>query len=161
MMDIHVIYIAGTLLISMVCGLISIPLIINFCYKHNIFDMPTARKVHKRGIPRLGGVCFLPSMLAAILAVVPMLNSHSETGNEVTISLWSCMFFLSLALIYSTGLTDDIVGLGPDQVGRTDTGSLVSASLWFIYQQSLWFVWHSRNTILDRICYYRIHDCIY
>ena len=113
MMDIHVIYIAGTLLISMVCGLISIPLIINFCYKHNIFDMPTARKVHKRGIPRLGGVCFLPSMLAAILAVVPMLNSHSETGNEVTISLWSCMFFLSLALIYSTGLTDDIVGLGP------------------------------------------------
>lgn len=112
-MDTHIIYIAGALLISMVCGLIAIPLIISFCYKHNIYDLPTARKVHKKGIPRLGGVCVLPSMLAAILAVVPMLNSHSETGNEVTISLWSCMFFLSLTLIYSTGLTDDLVGLGP------------------------------------------------
>lgn len=112
-MDINIIYIAGALLISMVCGLIAIPLIINFCYKHNIYDLPTARKVHKMGIPRLGGICFLPSMMAALLAVVPMLNSNSESGHEVTISLWSCMFFLSLTLIYTTGLTDDIVGLGP------------------------------------------------
>lgn len=106
------IYTILAFLLSMACGFIVIPCILNFCFKRNLYDVPEARKVHKQAVPRLGGMAFLPSMLLAFVVAIFVLSS--VTGHEqVTIGLWSCMFVVSLFMIYAVGIVDDVVGLGP------------------------------------------------
>ena len=96
---------------SMACGFIVIPCILNFCLKRKLYDIPEARKVHTQAVPRLGGVAFLPSMLLAF--VVSLFVVSSVTGREqITVSLWSVMFVISLFMIYIVGIIDDVVGLG-------------------------------------------------
>jgi UDP-N-acetylmuramyl pentapeptide phosphotransferase/UDP-N-acetylglucosamine-1-phosphate transferase len=96
---------------SALCGFIFIPMILNFCKEKKIYDIPDERKIHKSGIPRLGGISFLPSMLIAFLVTTFTFNRFTGVS-EVTFSLWSLYFFISLLLIYGIGLVDDIVGLG-------------------------------------------------
>ena len=98
-------------LFSAVCGFIFIPAILNFCKEKGLYDLPDERKIHKSGIPRLGGLSFLPSMLIAFLATTLTYNRFTGVS-EVTFSLWSLYFFISLILIYGIGLVDDLVGLG-------------------------------------------------
>ena len=111
-MNQYVLFIIGAFVISMLCGFVSIPLIINFCKKRKLYDQPNARKIHSNGIPRLGGICFLPSMILAFLIAMVAFNGTTG-GNEITVSIWSVFFFISLLLIYAVGLIDDIVSLGP------------------------------------------------
>ena len=99
------------LLFSALCGLIFIPQILNFCKEKGLYDIPDERKIHKSGIPRLGGLSFLPSMLIAFLATTFTYNNFTGMS-EVTFSLWTLYFFISMMLIYSVGLVDDVVGLG-------------------------------------------------
>ncbi len=106
-MTMQYILIILALLLSLVCGLISMPLIIRYCISHHLYDLPNERKIHHNKIPRLGGICFLPSMLLATIAII-FLNREEAT---VTFSLWSVNFFISLAIIYLTGLVDDLTGL--------------------------------------------------
>lgn len=98
-------------LLSALCGFIAIPVILNFCKEKGLYDLPDARKIHLSGVPRLGGISFLPSMFLAFLAAIFAYNNLGEMS-EVTFSLWSLYFFISLMLIYGIGLIDDIVGLG-------------------------------------------------
>lgn len=95
---------------SAVCGFVFIPMIQNFCKEKKLYDIPSSRKVHRNAIPRLGGVSFLPSMLIAFVATMFAFNNF--TGySQVTFSLWSLYFFISLLLIYVVGLIDDLIGL--------------------------------------------------
>lgn len=107
----YVIYTIISFIVSLVCGLMLIPGIQKFCIKNNLYDLPNARKVHKSSIPRLGGTCFIPSTLIA--AAVSIIIYRASNGQRVEISLWSCMFVVSLFLIYTVGLIDDIVGVKP------------------------------------------------
>lgn len=111
-MDHFILYIVGAFVISLVCGFICIPVIIDICVKKNLYDAPDARKVHQQVVPRLGGVCFLPSMLLAFIFGITLLN-NSYPDKHVELSLWTCYFFASLTLIYSVGVIDDLFGLGP------------------------------------------------
>lgn len=106
----YTLYIVGAFAVSLVCGFISIPIIINFCKERNLYDIPNSRKVHAYAIPRLGGISFLPSMLLAFLIANVVMNTSSD-GLPVSISLWSAYFFISLLLIYGTGFIDDLIGL--------------------------------------------------
>lgn len=107
----YILYIIGAFIFSAVCGFISIPLIMNFCKQKGLYDIPDSRKVHKRAIPRLGGISFLPSMLAASLIAVAVYNSDF-TNHQIVISSWTIGFFASLLIIYGVGFIDDLVGLG-------------------------------------------------
>lgn len=101
----------GTFIISMLTGFGFIPVILSFCRKKKLYDMPDERKVHHAAIPRLGGISFLPSMLLA--AVIMLLAFESLTGvRKVTMSVWTVSFLISLLIIYVVGIVDDIVGLG-------------------------------------------------
>lgn len=67
--------------------------------------------MHKNATPRLGGVSFLPSMFFAF--IITMFFFTGYTGyNQVTFSLWSFYFFISLMLVYGVGFIDDLIGLG-------------------------------------------------
>ena len=104
------ILILASFLLSIVCGFAFIPLIIKFCKKKGLYDIPNGRKVHKNAIPRLGGLSFMPSMLLASLIVMVIYNIQSD-GDFIQISLWSIGFFFSLLIIYGVGIVDDLVGL--------------------------------------------------
>lgn len=107
----YILYIIGAFILSMGCGFVFIPLILNFCKKKGLYDKPDSRKIHKNAIPRLGGLSFLPSMLLASIAVLILYNQQF-LGKQLIVSSWSVAFFLCLLIIYGVGLIDDLVGLG-------------------------------------------------
>lgn len=106
------IFVLSAFLASFLLGLAIIPIIIRFCIKHRLFDEPNARKVHNNAIPRLGGICFLPIALIALLLVMfyDAIVGYTHNGT-ITVSLWTISFFISLTIIYILGFVDDIVGL--------------------------------------------------
>lgn len=109
-MTFNILLILGALVISMICGFITIPAILDFCKKKNLYDIPNSRKVHKSPIPRLGGLAFLPSMLIAFFIAIFVLDSQVK-GPNIQISIWSLYFLISLLIIYFTGIIDDLIGL--------------------------------------------------
>lgn len=103
--------VSAAFVLSALCGFVFIPLILNFCKEKNLYDIPNSRKMHKNATPRLGGICFLPSMFLAFIGTMFAFNDF--TGyDQVTFSLWSLYFFVSLMFVYGVGLVDDLVGLG-------------------------------------------------
>lgn len=100
----------GTFFISLLTGFCFIPLILNFCRKNRLYDVPDERKVHHAAIPRLGGISFLPSMLLA--AIIMLLAFESITGEDkIVVNQWTASCMISLLIIYAVGITDDVVGL--------------------------------------------------
>lgn len=97
--------------LSILCGVITIPQIINFCNHKKLYDTPNIRKIHKNSIPRLGGVCFLPSMLMTFLIGMAFYNNSVEE-KQLLFSLRSVCFFIPLLLIYAAGIIDDLLGIG-------------------------------------------------
>lgn len=106
----YTIYLLISFVVSLACGLVFIPMVTDFCKRKGIYDMPNARKVHKTNIPRLGGICFAPCMLLAVLLTIIVFN-NSLAGHTIQLNVWSVYFFISLLLIYCVGLIDDLVGL--------------------------------------------------
>ena len=96
-------------MVSLVCGMIFTPLILDFCQRKKLYDIPNERKIHKNAIPRLGGISFFPSMIASFVLVLLFLT-YSEK-KEIAVNMWSASFLLGLAVIYLTGIVDDLIGL--------------------------------------------------
>ncbi|MCX4293159.1 MULTISPECIES: glycosyltransferase family 4 protein [unclassified Prevotella] len=109
-MNRYILYILGSFFVSFICGVVFIPIINRFCKKRKLYDLPGVRKIHKTGIPRLGGISFLPSMIAAFFLAMSVFNTVGTNG-QITISLWSCFFFVSMIIIYTVGFVDDVLGL--------------------------------------------------
>ncbi|SFO88521.1 glycosyltransferase family 4 protein [Prevotella sp. tf2-5] len=103
------IYLLVAFLLSLVCGVVFTPLILDFCKRKRLYDIPNERKVHKNATPRMGGFSFFPSMLiafTAILMFVPITDKYN-----LSVNIWSAVFFIGLLVIYLTGIVDDLVGL--------------------------------------------------
>lgn len=107
----HILYILAAFLMSALCGFLIMPVIMAFCKRKGLYDLPDSRKIHHNAIPRLGGISFLPSMLLASVVVV-VTGDHYVSSHQVSLSLWSVVFFCSLLIIYVVGIIDDLVGLG-------------------------------------------------
>lgn len=112
-MTVYSIYMLVAFLLSLMCGMICIPLIIRFCKEKKLYDTTDARKIHKDNIPRLGGISFMPSMIMASVATIIAFNLSNTGPEQITISLWSATFIVSVLIVYSCGIVDDIVGLSP------------------------------------------------
>ena len=103
------IYILGAFIVSTICGFVITPIILDFCKRKRLYDIPSDRKVHKNAIPRLGGISFFPSMLiASLLALMFVPTSEEYT---IPINLWTAVFSIGMLLIYGIGIIDDLVGL--------------------------------------------------
>ena len=50
-----IIYLLGAFLVSLICGLVFTPLILDFCKRKRLYDIPNERKVHK-----IATACLLP-----------------------------------------------------------------------------------------------------
>ena len=93
-------------LIAFVLALVIVPVVRSFCLKKGLVDIPNDRKVHKKPIPRLGGVTiWLCTILTFIILV--FVNWDYPYGNGLSGILvgGSIMFLL--------GLVDDLYDLSP------------------------------------------------
>ena len=106
-------FVAGAFLLSLVCGLVITPLIVDFCKKRRLYDMPDARKRHKTLVPRLGGICFLPCM--GISFVVATLALYFLNDKQTNISLASVYQLIGVMMVYLVGMLDDVVGVSANR----------------------------------------------
>ena len=68
------IYIAITLVCSLVVTRLAMPLLLRLCQRKGLYDVPDERKIHHtNNIPRLGGMLFVPSMLIGASASLAMM----------------------------------------------------------------------------------------
>ena len=96
-------------LLSLVFGLMTIPLILKFCKERQLYDIPNFRKRHKQAIPRLGGIVFLPCMLLSFGLVLVIFSIKYSTYESV--HLWYLYLLFGFLMIYIIGIFDDILGL--------------------------------------------------
>ena len=91
-----------------------IPRILIISLRKRLFDVPDERKVHKRPVPRLGGVTFFPVILFVICiltmyrVIVDQLPNPNFTPANTTEML---SLFAGLTLLYIIGIGDDLVGI--------------------------------------------------
>ena len=102
-------YIIIAFAISLIFSLIGTPLVVKLCNTRGLLDQPNARKVHKQGIPRLGGSLFMPSLGVSIL--VTLLVMHQSNSSGFNIGFSTVMMAAGACMIYLIGLLDDIKGL--------------------------------------------------
>lgn len=58
----------------------------------------------------MGGIAFTPSMLLSFLIVTLIMSSEAQ-GQKLQVSTWTLGLLISLLLIYSVGIVDDLIGL--------------------------------------------------
>ncbi len=96
--------------LSAIIAAIAIPYIVYLCKKYRIYDLPNERKVHKRAIPRLGGLTFMPAttvgLVGAIVLWMQITNIHFEFYISAFVMIAGAM------VVYILGFIDDLRGLG-------------------------------------------------
>ena len=76
--------------------------------------MPDERKVHKRPIPRLGGVTFFPVILFSlcVFTAVRLMTGHGPAETSTTDLVCEFLFLTGgLTLLYIVGIADDLIGV--------------------------------------------------
>lgn len=91
--------------VALVVALLVTPLVILLARKTGALDAPNARKVHKKPIPRIGGLAIYAGFMAAIIFVAVKFGFDAESIKE-TVGLT-----LSGSLIVAVGLIDDYKNL--------------------------------------------------
>ena len=110
----NIVFILIAFVISAYIARLIIPRILLISFRKKLFDMPDERKVHKRAIPRLGGVSFFPTILLSCCAVLVI---RTLTGYEISTLLASyilpefLVLICGMVLLYLTGIADDLVGV--------------------------------------------------
>lgn len=99
---------------AVILGRIIIPNILVISMRKRLFDEPDARKIHKRPIPRLGGVTFFPVIVFTLctFTAIYLFKGHF-VYNIITLNTAREMLFLisGLTLLYIVGIADDLVGV--------------------------------------------------
>ena len=88
----NILFIILAFVISASVARLIIPRILLISLRKKLFDMPSERKVHKRAIPRLGGVSFFPTILLSSCGVF---------------ALRILMGYVLVARVLVSGLRDD------------------------------------------------------
>ena len=91
-----------------------IPRILMISLRKKLFDIPDDRKIHKRAIPRLGGVSFFPTILFSCCAILALrtLTGYGIFGGPGISILPECLLFTcGMTLLYLTGIADDLISV--------------------------------------------------
>ena len=99
---------------AVILGRIFIPNILIISLRKRLFDVPDERKVHKRPIPRLGGVTFFPVILFSlcVFTAVRLMTGHGPADTSTTDLVCEFLFLTGgLTLLYIVGIADDLIGV--------------------------------------------------
>lgn len=108
-MKYEVIYPLVSFLTSLLVTVCAMPLLLHFCRRKGLYDLPNERKVHNNNVPRLGGVLFVPAMLTGLCASLLLMSSGNF--DTLTLKTSSMVLFAGFFLIYLIGVTDDLFGM--------------------------------------------------
>lgn len=103
----------GVLIISGLSSLLLTPLVIRAAVGRGLFDIPDGeRRVHTRPVPRIGGVVVFVAMLLGLMGTAAV---DLATGGNLLRGNTSYVagIVLGTALLFATGLLDDLKGLSP------------------------------------------------
>ena len=109
------IYVLLPLFISLLLAWLTIPNIVIISKQKRLFDVPNARKVHEKAIPRLGGVSFFPGILVSFcltLGLRYIMGNALNVGYEDAFIAEFMIFSAGLISLFFVGLADDLVGVG-------------------------------------------------
>lgn len=105
------IYIAITLVCSLVVTRLAMPLLLRLCQRKGLYDVPDERKIHHtNNIPRLGGMLFVPSMLIGASASLAMMVGL-EGREFLHLDLTSMLVLTGMFILYLIGILDDLFGM--------------------------------------------------
>ncbi len=93
-------------------SLLAKPVIVRLASRFGLVDKPGGRKIHSTPIPRVGGLLFLLSLLAAVVVGIFFPAGHFLPGFE---SQWTKAFMVLAGTLVAgfLGLADDLVDLRP------------------------------------------------
>ncbi|MBR1760026.1 MAG: undecaprenyl/decaprenyl-phosphate alpha-N-acetylglucosaminyl 1-phosphate transferase [Schwartzia sp.] len=94
-------------LIAAVAAVVLTPFVIRLAFRTGALDAPDARKVHKKPIPRIGGLAIYGAFMISML----LLLETSEIPEEMAQGVIG--LFVGGSLIVALGLWDDYVSLPP------------------------------------------------
>lgn len=101
-------------LISIVLAALLIPKVLVISYKKQLFDLPSARKVHNLPIPRLGGITFFPIVLITfcLLSAVRFTYFRIDAPEQLESFFFMFMlFFVGMTILFLVGVADDLVAV--------------------------------------------------
>lgn len=110
----YIILLSG-FIIAFLAGWIIIPKVLLISHKKKLFDVPDARKVHTRPIPRLGGITFFPVILIAlglVTGICHFCGHHIEYPSTYDMFFRIIFLIVGLTLLYLVGIADDLIGVG-------------------------------------------------
>ena len=90
---------------SALLALLATPIVIRLARRIGAVDEPGLRKVHKEGVPRIGGVVLFVSSLGPLLAVLLLQNRVGETFRAVLPKIVALL--AASSLMFFVGLIDD------------------------------------------------------
>lgn len=102
-------YVFAAFAASCVFTSVFMPRLIKYCAKKKLYDVPNGRKVHRTAVPRLGGLLFVPAMVAGTAAAFLLMSAARAAVPRLHAS--SFILVSGVLLIYTTGLIDDLVGI--------------------------------------------------
>lgn len=91
-----------SILLPLLINLFLTPTIITIAHKRKLFDATDDRKTHKGDIPRLGGVGVFLSIILSYFVIFILIKTDIPVA-----------FYISLSLIFISGLTDDFKPVKP------------------------------------------------
>ncbi len=91
---------------SALLALATTPAVIWLARRIGAMDHPSARSIHKRPIPRIGGISIFLSSLCLILSVLYLRNLIGEAFRETRLQVMTLL--CSAAFIFLIGLVDDL-----------------------------------------------------
>ena len=94
---------------AVIVTLVGLPFIIKACRYFEYFDIPDERKVHRKPVPRLGGLIFMPAAVMGLF--VASWTSVMMGGNEFVFGVSTIAMTLGGLMIYLIGVIDDRYGL--------------------------------------------------
>lgn len=103
-------YIFVAFVVSAIVSLILLPWLLKLCHKYGIYDLPSGRKIHMSGVPRLGGLVFVPSMLVGTFASLGVMQM-CELSVPETIRTSTLLIGTGGVLLYFIGFLDDLMGI--------------------------------------------------
>ncbi|MEN6333389.1 MAG: MraY family glycosyltransferase [Phycisphaerales bacterium] len=94
---------------SLVLALLATPIVIRVATRIGAVDRPGVRTIHKKPVPRIGGVAIFIAAIAAIASVVFVNNNVGEAFRRVWLQLATLLG--CCVMIFAVGLVDDLKGL--------------------------------------------------
>ena len=96
--------------LALVASLVVTPNVIRLCEQYNVMDKPDARKVHCRGVPRLGGVAIFVAITLG-LAAASLLVTQGRLDLPVTQAEIIPVVYLGFCGFFLIGFLDDLLSL--------------------------------------------------